>query len=397
MSSPVTPVQSFDSTANPYRVDEPLGGATDAPVEEVIPAVDPPPTEEIAPETAEITPETPEIKEEPTEKGGKHYSRSELQGKLDERLKELETLREEGSMRSQQYTDALAKQAELEKAIKERDENFVQSRTPVYDWRKDPEVAKPRQEISELVTDSAAEMTPENAVLFRKDLHLILGAYGDARSMGDVALRTFRDNLTEKLGEDGPKIFQAARAIFPRYRAASEAEEKNSINHFDTSREQHEKRRRAATEDFARIGRWTKEQIEANPDDPDAIISAAIGGDEEVLKNLEALAHKAAQASVGLPPLPPKASPELVAQHRAAERNREQFLGTAHRRDVQVRALTAVVKQLLDERNTLMKRVSAAAPANRADIVPEGAPKKEKTTVPQGGDFSEVQNPYRGN
>ncbi len=107
------------------------------------------------------------------------------------------------------------------------------------------------------------------------------------------------------------------------------------------------------------------------------------------------LTHKAAQASVGLPPLPPNASPEMVADFRQRERTHQQFLGTAFRRDVQVRALTAVVKHLMDERNALLKRVTSAAPANRAEISPEGGKPKEKTTVPQGGDFTEIQNPYR--
>jgi hypothetical protein len=390
----------MEDVANPYRLDTPLGG--ESTVEEVVPTQDKEDVPHGTPErgTPETPPETPETPQEtdPTDpKEGKHYSRAELRSQLTTSQEELTKLRLEGQMRTQQYTDALAKQEELTREIKQRDESYVKDRTPVYDPSQDPEVSKPRAEAYELFIGAAAEMSPENAEIFEKDLQKqIIPFYADALSRGASALRAAREKLTEIFGEDGPKVYDAVKQIFPKVKVANEAESKNSITYFDRTREGYEKRRRSTIDDFSKIGKWTEDQIKANPDDPDAVISAAIGGNEEITKNLEVLLHKAATQSVGPPPLPPKATPEQVAQHRQQERDHHQFLQTAYRSKVQVKALTAVVKHLLDERNALLKRVTSASPANRADITPEGGKPAEKTTVPQGGDFSDIQNPYRG-
>lgn len=366
--------------------------------------------------SADFTPETPEIAsetqpetntEQPTPTEGdppseqdkateKAPSRKDLAAQLEAANAQIAKLTEEGSTTSQKYKDAVTKQTELEEQVKARDTDFVKARTPVYDWKNDPEVFTPRREIFEHVTDAVVEMADETGKVFKESLGDILNDYGNARSQGDLALRDYRGKLVERFGEDGVKIFNAARFILPKHIAATEAHQKNSVNHFENTRSTYEKRRREAAEDFSRIGRWTQEQIKAAPDDPDAIISAALGGDEELLKALDVQTHKAAQFSVGLPPLPADASREQVMQYREAEKNHQNFTQSAYRKDIQVRALSAIVKKLLDERSVLMKRVGSASPANRAEITPEDTSKpKPKSTVPTGGSFTEIINPHR--
>ncbi len=366
---------ALDQVANPHVSDSP-----------------PPPTEEVQPTPTETVETAPETVEKAPETVQKPPSRSELTTQLTTATTELERVKSEVGVHEQKYKDALAKQEELQQQVKERDELFVKERTPTYRWQDDPDVAKPRAKAAAIFTDTLAELSPENEGVVRKDVFTLIDEYGSARSTSAATLRTFREKLTETFGEDGPKVFDMVKRMYPEHAEALDAEQRNSITHFDRTRGNHEKSRREVTERFVQIGRATPEQIKANPDDINSIISAAVGGDEDLLKEIDIMARKAADATVGLPPLPPDVKPEIVAQYRDTERRRAQYMKSVFEKDVQLRVLTSIVKKLGTENETLKKRVTTASEANRPDIATE-ATKKEVKKAPEGK-FDEISNPY---
>jgi hypothetical protein len=352
-----------------------------------------PETPETPPETPETPPETPESTPETPETRVRHPSRKDLTVQLESATTELEKLRADGAVYDQKYKDAVAKQAELEKQVADRDKDFVKARTPVYRWEDDPEVATPRREIVELLTDVAAEVTPETSNIIKKDLPLILTAYGEARSMGAEALRQFKDKLSQNFGDDAPTIWGSVKAMYPKHTAALEAESRNRAGFLDRTMTEHATRSRQYRDEFLQIGKMTPEQIAANPDDFNSVISAAIAGDEGLQKEIERMALQAAQATAGLPPLSDNATPEQIQAYRQTERNLREFKEkNAFRRDVEARALKAVVKKLVDENAALKKRVTGSVEANRPEATTTTAP-AAKPAKPVG-EYAEVHNPY---
>lgn len=394
---------SLEATLNPFASDTP-------PAEELTPEAAlataagreyEPETPAETPETTETTPETPaetpdpaETTPETTEKP-RQPSRKDLATQLETANAELARLKSESGVTTQKYKDAEAVRAELQTKLEERDKDFVKARTPVYNWKDDPEVAKPREEIVEMLNDVAAEVTPETAKIINADLIPILNAYGKARGDGAEALRGFRGLLIEKFGEDGERVWEATKAMFPKHNAAILAERKNSEGYFARTLTEHATRSRQFREEFSQIGRMTPEQIAQAPDSTNALISAAIGGDEALLKEVERMAMQAAQATAGLPPLPATATPEEVEAYRASERSLQQFKDTkAFRRDVEARVLEAIVKKLSNENATLRKRVGAAAEGNRPESTSSTptAPKAGGTKTL--GPYEDIPNPY---
>ena len=391
---------SLEATLNPFASDTP-------PAEELTPEAalataagreyepeTPPETPETTETEPETPPETPETTETTLEKP-RQPSRKDLATQLETANTELARLKDENGVNSQKYKDAEAVRAELQTKLEERDKDFVKARTPVYNWKDDPEVSKPREEIVEMLSDVSAEVTPETAKIINQDLVLMLNAYGQARGSGAEALRGFRTLLIEKFGEDGEKVWEAAKAMYPKHNAAITAEKKNSEGYFSRTVTEHATRSRQFREEFSQIGRMTPEQIAQAPDSTNALISAAIGGDEALLKEVERMAMQAAQATAGLPPLPATATPEEVEAYRASERSLQQFKDTkAFRRDVEARVLEAIVKKLSNENATLRKRVGAAAEGNRPESTSSTPTAPRAGGTKTLGPYEDIPNPY---
>ena len=393
----------LDTVANPFAVENPpedldpaaaVATATGrTPAEEPEPPDEAPETPADTPETSANTAETPENPATPAENKVRQPSRKDLTTQLEAATAELEKLKVDGTVYDQKYKDAVAKQAELEQKVADRDKDFVKARIPEYRWQDDPEVAGPRREIVELLTDTAAEVSTETAGIIKKDLPLILTAYGEARAAGAEALRQFKDKLTETFGEDGATVWGSVKAMYPKHALSLEAENRNREGFLARTTSEHAVRSRQLREEFLSIGRMTPEQIQAAPDSINATISAAVAGDETLLKEIERMALSAAQATAGLPPLSPNATQEQVEAYRSAERNLQQFKNTqAFRRDVEARVLHAIVKKLSDENATLKKRVVGSADANRPETSTPGTA-KPAASKPVGA-FDEIRNPY---
>jgi flagellar motility protein MotE (MotC chaperone) len=391
---------SLEATPNPFASDTP-------PAEELTPEAalaasagrefepeTPPETPETAETDPETPPETPETTETTPEKT-RQPSRKDLATQLEAANAELAQVKAENGVTSQKYKDAEAVRAELQTKLEERDKDFVKARTPVYNWKDDPEVSKPREEIVEMLSDVSAEVTPETAKIINQDLVLMLNGYGQARGGGAEALRAFRNNLIEKFGEDGEKVWEAAKAMYPKHAAAILAEKKNSEGYFARTLTEHSTRARQFREEFLQIGRMTPEQIAAAPDSTNALISAAIGGDEALLKEVEKMAMQAAQATAGLPPLPVTATPQEVEAYRKSELALRQFKDTkAFRRDVEARVLEAIVKKLSNENATLRKRVGAAAEGNRPESTATTTTPAKAGSTKNLGPYEDIPNPY---
>lgn len=398
----------LDFVPNPFLADTPppedldpavaAAAAAGRTVEPTPPAEDePPPPVEDAPPAAEDAPpaeDTPETPANPAEKV-RQPSRKDLSTQLEAANAELAKLRADGEVYDQKYKDAVARQAALEKKIEERDKEYVKTKSPVYRWEDDPEVAGPRKEVVDLLNDTIIDVAPETGKVLQKDLTLILSAYGEARSLGAESLRLFKEKLVENFGEDATTVLTAVRQMHPKHVAALEAQKRNSEGYYSRTVTEYTTRSRTLREEFSQIGRMTPEQIAAAPDSTNAIISAAIAGDETMLKEIEKMAHKAAQATAGLPPLPPTATAEEIEAYRATERNLAQFKETqAFRRDVEARALQAIVKKLSDENAALKKRVEGSSVANRPDTTAGGAPSRTPERVKVDGEYAEIANPY---
>ncbi len=369
---------------------------TTPPVEE-----ETPPVEEETPsqQTDDTTQQQPDdaTQQQTTDKQ-RQPSRKDLSTQLEAATTELEKLRSEGAVYDQKYKDAVAKQGELEAKLAERDKEYTQARTPKYRWEDDPEVAKPRTEIMERYNDLVADVTPESAKLIQGDFMHIVNAYGEARTKGPEALRQVKEKVTERYGEDTSNIWRTVQEVFPKHAAALEAQKRNGETHFERTVTDYQTRAREVRAEFAAIGRATPDQIAAAPDDINSIISAAIAGDEKLIKEVEVLAAKAAQATAGLPPLPADAAPEVVEQYRVAERNMNEFRQKqAFRRDVEAKVLTAIVRKQAAELEALRKRVGTSAKANKPDVnaqSPAPAQRGNGVEVPRQGEYAEVTNPY---
>lgn len=382
--SATTPITDV---ANPFGLDVDMNAA---PVETPETPVETPetPVEPAAPEptpaaTPDPTPVTPAKQKEP--------SRSQLAAELEAKQKELEALRNEGQSATQKYQDEVARRAELEKKIEELDKGYVQASTPVYDWQKDPEVAGPRREITTMLQDALPDLEdPEAKNQFKQQLPAFLNAYVKARSETD-GLDAYKKELVEKFGEDGKQMFSLLRQMVPKHIAALEAQGRNSQNHFERTATEFDTRSRLIREEYAKIGR------EAAPDDDiGGVIAAVAKGDEELLKQIDAITSRAAMGTAGLPPLPANAAPEVIEKHRLATTNRGQFMERfAFRRDAEARILAAAVKKLSSELEVLRKRAGASSAANRPGSgAPDTTPKEEKATLPQGVKYDEVMNPF---
>lgn len=393
----------LDFVPNPFLSDNPpedldpavaAAAASGRTVEPTPPDPDPPVEDEPTPETPPTAEDTPETPANPTEKV-RQPSRKDLSTQLEAANAELEKLRSEGAVYDQKYKDAVAKQAELEQKIEERDKDFVKAKSPVYRWEDDPEVAGPRREVLELLNDTVIDVAPETGKILQKDLTLILAAYGEARAGGADPLRQFKEKLVTNFGEDATTVLAAVRQMYPKHTAALEAQQRNSEGYFTRTITEHATRSRQLRDEFLQIGRMTPEQIAADPTNTNAVISAAIAGDEALLKEVEKMALSAAQATAGLPPLPLNATAEQVEAYRKAERNLNQFKETqAFRRDVEARVLQAIVKKLTDENTALKKRVEGSSVANRPDTTSGGAPTRTPERVKVDGEYAEIANPY---
>ena len=375
MTTTEAPPDSLADIHSPFNIDVPMG--------DVIPETSPE-TVETPPETAPPPPETPPVTKT------KEPSRSQLQTELETRQAELEKLRLEGQQATQKYQDEVAKRTELEQKVADFDKTYVQKESPVYDWRKDPEVAGPRNEITAMVEDAVPDFESDDARRqFKGNLPGFLNAYVKAR--GEDGLVDYKAELIDKFGEDGRQMFSLLRQMAPKHVAAMEAQARNSGNHFQRVHGDYETRSRATREEFSKIAREA-----AEGDDIGAAIVAAIGGDEELLKQADEIVTKAAMGAAGLPPLPPNAPAEYVQKHREAMHRRAEFMERhAFRRDAQARILAGVVKKLAAENETLRKRAGVAAVAGRADSKPSDPtpPEKKGTGLPDTG-FEEVVNPF---
>jgi hypothetical protein len=119
-----------------------------------------------------------------------------------------------------------------------------------------------------------------------------------------------------------------------------------------------------------------------------------VAGDENLIKEIEKNALKAAQATAGLPPLPLDATPEQVEAYRAAERNLHNFKEKmAFRKEVESRVLSSIVRKLVAENEALKKRVSGAADANRPESSTTSAPPTPKK-VNYSGNYEDAPNPH---
>lgn len=375
---------------------------TPVPTQDDAPPADTPPQDDAPPLQDDAQGDTPPAQDDaPPAQGDKprQPSRKDLSTQLETATAELEKLRSEGAVYDQKYKDAVAKQNELETKLAERDKEFAQARAPKYRWEDDPEVAKPRQEFLERFNDMLADVTAESAKMLNTDFMHIVNAYGDARAKGPEALRAVKEKVLERFGEDTPNIWRTVQEVFPKHASALEAQKRNSENHFDRAVQWHQTRAREIRTAFSSIGRLTQEQIAAAPDDINSIISAAIAGDEKVLKEVEALAHKAAQGAAGLPPLPLDATPEVIEQYRIAEQRIAEFQQrTAWQRDVEARTLAAIVKRQGEELAALRKRVGTSAVANKPNVTSQTptTPARSATgvDVPRTGEYAEVANPF---
>ena len=258
----------LDFVPNPFLSDTP-------PAEDLDPAVaaaeasgrtvEPEPAPPAEPETLETDPDPePETTETPTATTEKvrHPSRKDLSTQLEAANAELARLRADGAVYDQKYQDAVAKQAEFEQKLQDRDKDFVKSKSPVYKWEDDPEVATPRKEVLELLNDTVVDVSPETGKIIQRDLTLILNAYGEARSLGAEALRVFKEKLTTNFGEDATTVLTAVRQMHPKHTAALEAQKKNSEGYYSRTVNEYTTRSRALRDEFSQIGRMTPEQIQ---------------------------------------------------------------------------------------------------------------------------------------
>ena len=389
------------SVVNPFITD---GVPPETTTETAPPVEETPPTEETAPpveetppteETAPPVEETPPADEQPTDgTKSRQPSRKDLSHQLETANAELKRLRDEGSVYDQKYKDALAKQEELEGKIKAANEEYVKKSTPVYRWEDDPDVSTPRREIVESLGDLSLDVSAETHATVQKDLMHLFSAFGDARAKGAEAQRAFKTKLVEAFGEDADKVINMVRMSYPKHVSALEAQKRNSEGYYNRVVADHQTRARQTREEFATLGRLTEAQIAEKPDDINSVISAAVAGDPELLKQIDTLAMQAAQATAGLPPISPNATPEQVEAHRKGVQALENFKGKAFRHHVEARVLAGIVTKLLAENTTLKKRVPAANAGNKPGSVATSTPSATKTDIPKTGNYAEVKNPY---